>query len=602
MTPAAEPSVPARREAPSMRLFLPAALLLAWLCLPLAPVPDFWLTLANYAGIAAIVAVGLVVLTGYGGMTSFGQATFMGFGAYATALLTTQAGFSPWLALPCAVAVSGLAALPIGAVTLRLSGHYLALGTIAWSVSIYYVFANLDAFGRNDGISGIPPLRLGGLELTSSRSYFVVVWLAVGLALLLTRNLLDSRAGRAIRALRGGAAAAASFGVDLPRTRILAFTYAAVLAGLAGWLYAHMQRSVNPTPFGLNASIEYLLMAVVGGAGALPGALLGAGLVTLVNDQLQTLLPRLLGHAGSYETIVFGALLVLALQTAPEGLWPLLRRGTPRAHPRPVADAEPLPRRGLPEAGAPVLRATGLRKSFGGLVAVNGLDIRLDAQEIVGLIGPNGAGKSTTFDLLTGVARLSAGQVRVLGHDLRHATPQRLARLGVARSFQHVKLVPGMSVIENVAIGAHLRGRAGAASALLRLDRAEERRLFAEAARQIARVGLADEAGRPADSLALGQQRVAEIARALCLDPAILLLDEPAAGLRLAEKQGLAALLRRLRGDGVTILLVEHDMDFVMGLADRLVVMEFGAKLAEGQAAQVRADPAVIEAYLGAPA
>ena len=593
-----------------MNRLLPAAALVAWLCVPFVPgVPNFWITLANYAGLASIVAVGLVVLTGYGGMTSFGQATFMGFGAYTTALLTTQAGVSPWLALPAAVAASGVAALLIGSVTLRLSGHYLALGTIAWSVSLYYVFGNLDFFGRNDGISAIPPLRLGDLALTSSRSYFVVVWVVVAGVLLLTRNLLDSRAGRAIRALRGGAAAAASFGVNLPGTRVLAFTYAAMLAGLAGWLYAHMQRSVNPTPFGLNAGIEYLLMAVVGGAGSIWGALLGAGLVTVVNDQLQNWLPRLLGHQGNYETIVFGILLVIVLQTAPEGIWPHLRGLFGAAGPRlrPVADAVPLPIRTLPvrtlpARGAPVLAAVGLRKTFGGLVAVNDIALHLDAGEIVGLIGPNGAGKSTTFNLLTGVARPTAGQVRFLGQDVSASTPPRVAALGIARSFQHVKLVPGMSVLENVALGAHLRGSAGPLRALLRLDRAEEARLFAEARRQIDRVGLAAFTSQAADSLALGQQRVVEIARALCLDPVLLLLDEPAAGLRHAEKQDLAALLRRLRADGVTILVVEHDMDFVMNLTDRLVVMEFGAKLAEGPAASIRADPRVIEAYLGSAA
>ena len=580
----------------------PLLLLAAWLCLPLLPVPNFWITLANYAGIAAIVAVGLVVLTGYGGMTSFSQATFMGFGAYTTALLTTQAGLSPWLTLPCAMLAAGVAALLIGAITLRLSGHYLALGTLAWAVSLYYVVANLDVFGRNDGISGIPPLHLGSLPLISSRAYFAVVWIAVALVLLTTRNLLDSRAGRAIRALRGGTAAAASFGVNLARTRMLAFVYAAVLAGLAGWLYAHMQRSVNPTPFALNASIEYLLMAVIGGIGSLPGALLGAALFTVVNDQLQNLLPRLLGSAGSYETIVFGALLVLLLQTAPEGLWPLLARRAPALRPRAITGGNPLPRRTMPAPGTTVLRTRGLRRTFGGLVAVNDIALHLDAGEIVGLIGPNGAGKSTTFNLLTGVDRPTAGTVELLGQTLPHATPQRVASLGIARSFQHVKLVPGMSVIENVAIGAHLRGRAGPLPALLRLDRAEEATLFTNAAHQLDRVGLTAEAFRPADSLALGQQRVVEIARALSLDPAVLLLDEPAAGLRHHEKQELAALLRRLRDDGVTILLVEHDMDFVMGLTDRLVVMEFGTKLAEGPAAAVRANPAVIEAYLGAPA
>ncbi len=575
--------------------------LVLWLALPFVPgVPLYWVTLANYAGIGAVVAVGLVVLTGVGGMTSFAQATFMGFGAYATALLTTRLGWSPWLTLPASLGVSALAALLIGAITLRLSGHYLALGTIAWAVSFYYLFGNSDLVNRNDGISDIPPVRVLGHALLGGRAYFVVIWIAVAAALLLTRNLLDSRVGRSLRALRGGSAAA-SCGVHLARIRLLAFTWAATLAGLAGWLYAHMQRSVNPTPFGLDASIEYLLMAVLGGAAFLPGAVLGAALFVLVNDWLQDLLPRLLGGRSGFETVVFGALLVLVLQVAPEGLWPHVRRLLPRRPPRSrPAEAAPLPARALPSPGTPLLEADSLRKQFGGLVAVGGVSLRVDAAEIVGLIGPNGAGKSTTFNLLTGVARPTAGAVRFEGRDIAGLAPPAVAALGIARSFQHVKLVPGMSAVENVALGAHLRGRKGALAAMLRLDRAEEDRLFAEAYRQLARVGLATHAERPADSLALGQQRAVEIARALCLDPVLLLLDEPAAGLRLQEKQELATLLRRLREEGVAILLVEHDVDFVMRLTDRLVVMDFGQKLAEGSADAIRQDPRVIEAYLGA--
>ena len=574
----------------------------AWLVLPFVPgVPLYWVTLANYAGIGAIVATGLVVLTGVGGMTSFGQATFMGFGAYTTALLTTG-GVSPWLALPAALAVSAVAAVLIGAVTLRLSGHYLALGTIAWAVSFFYIFGNLDLLHRNDGIQGIPPVSVAGHALLGSRGYFVVVWVAVVAVQVLTRNLLDSRVGRALRALRGGAGAAASFGVGLPRTRLLAFTYAATLAGLAGWLYAHMQRSVSPTPFSLNASIEYLLMAVIGGAASLPGAILGAALVVVTNDRLQDWLPRLIGAQGNYEIVVFGVLLVVVLQGAPEGLWPLIRGRFPagRRRARPVGAA--LARRVPAAAGTVLLEAAHLSKRFGGLVAVDDISFSVAAGEIVGLIGPNGAGKSTTFNLLTGVTRPDGGVIRFAGEAITGRTPPQVARLGIARSFQHVKLVPGMSALENVALGAHARGRAGAGRALLRLDRGEEGRLFAEAGLQLARVGLGDAAERVADSLALGQQRIVELARALCLDPALLLLDEPAAGLRLHEKQELAALLRGLSAEGTAILLVEHDMDFVMRLTDRLVVMEFGRKLAEGSAAAVRADPLVVAAYLGAAA
>jgi ABC-type branched-subunit amino acid transport system ATPase component len=237
------------------------------------------------------------------------------------------------------------------------------------------------------------------------------------------------------------------------------------------------------------------------------------------------------------------------------------------------------------------------------VIAVNDVSFDVRAREIVALIGPNGAGKSTTFNLITGVLTTTGGTISVLGNKVDNAPPQEVVKLGVARTFQHVKLVPDMTVLENVAIGAHLRGSAGAISSMFRLDRADEAKLLAEAARQIERVGLADQMDQLAGSLSLGQQRIVEIARALCVDPLLLLLlDEPAAGLRHMEKQRLAALLRQLRDGGMSVLLVEHDMGFVMDLADRVVVLDFGTKIAEGTPAEIKTNPDVIKAYLGATA
>jgi ABC-type branched-subunit amino acid transport system ATPase component/ABC-type branched-subunit amino acid transport system permease subunit len=585
------------------RLLLLFALVMA--AIPFVPgLPPFWIVLLDNIGLSALVAMGLVLLTGVGGLTSFGQAAFCGFGAYTTAVLTTAYGLSPWLTLPASLVVSGAFAVALGLITVRLSGHYLPLGTLAWGLGLFYLFSKLEFLGRNDGISGIPPLAIGSSKMTDPGAMYFAIWTAVVLAALLTMNLLDSRTGRAIRALRRGHVASEAFGIEPSRAKLLVFVYAAVLAGLSGWLYAHFQRAVNPTPFGAQAGIEYLFIAVVGGAGYVWGGVLGAAIVVVLKEILQGYLPYLFHGEGQLEIIVFGILLVVLLQLAPNGVWPWLTRRLPfKPTRKPSIPSLALPPRAKIAAGSgALLKIDHARKQFGGVMAVNDVSFSVDRREIVALIGPNGAGKSTTFNLITGVLAGGGGAISVLGRTLDGAKPQEVTRLGVARTFQHVKLVADMTVLENVAIGAHLRGHAGALASMFRLDRTDEARLLAEATRQVERVGLSAQTDTLAGNLSLGQQRIVEIARALAADPVLLLLDEPAAGLRHFEKQQLAKLLRELRDGGMSVLLVEHDMGFVMNLADRVVVLDFGTKIAEGAPDAVKADPEVIRAYLGAVA
>ncbi len=571
--------------------------LLVLLCVPL--LPSFYLTMGSYIGLYSIVAIGLVLLTGVTGLTSFGQAAFMGLGAYSSAVLTSQLAWSPWLTLFAALLLTIVIAFVLGAITLRMGGHYLPLATIAWGISLYFMFGTVPLLGGSTGISDLPALNLLGLELRDERLFYYLIWGVCLAALWISTNLLDSREGRAIRALKGGVTMVEAFGASGLRLKNIVFIYSAVLSCLAGWLYAHMQRFVNPSPFGLNQGIEFLFMIIIGGPFSFWGAITGATVITLLKTVLQGILPKFIGQAGNFEIIVFGIIIVVVLQWMRGGIWTLVEMLLPPKENKPVNDTSDLAVRIQPSKGTPLLKVNDMIKAYGGLVAVKNMSFEVASGEIVGLIGPNGAGKSTMFNLISGEIPRTAGSVHFESHTISGLHPSQIAKLGLSRTFQHVRLISGMTTLENVMIGAYLRTHDGIFSAGLKLNRATDERVRAEAAKQLRRVGLEEYMFVPAGSLSLGKQRIVEIARALCADPMLLLLDEPAAGLRYLEKKELAHLLSELRSAGLSVLIVEHDMEFLMNLVDRIVVMEFGEKLAEGLPHEIRSNPAVLEAYLG---
>jgi len=573
----------------------------AFIALAPAMFGNFTITLMNYIGIYAMATLGLVLMTGIAGLTSFGQAAFIGIGAYATAWYTVAHAGSPWIGLLLALALTALVATILGAATLRLGGHFLPLSTISWGIAIYFLFGNADALGRYSGLSGIPPISIGPISFEGTVAVYFLIWGALGLVMLLCSNLLDSRQGRAMRCLRGGTALVESLAMDSFRLRLAVFVLAGLQAGLSGWFYAHMQRYVGPIQFDVDAGIELLLMALVGGAGQITGAVVGSAIVTLAKNFLQDVLPAVTRYSGQFEIVVFGVLFVILLQKARGGVVPIIKKYLPRAEQKLLpASAAPLSRRArTTESGQPVLSIDGATKWFGALAAVNNVSFAVKPREVLGLIGPNGAGKSTLLNLITGMLKPNSGTIYFQGSDITRLAPRYIAAAGMARTFQHVKLRPNMTLLDNVLLGVYSRTRSGFIAGALRLDRVEEGSARFEALQQLRRVGLGDRFGELAGNLPLGQQRLLEVARALAADPTLLVLDEPAAGLRRLEKQTLSDLLRELRAQGMTIILVEHDMEFVMNLVDRIVVMDFGVKLAEGLPAAIRTDARVQEAYLG---
>lgn len=594
-----QPEIRSSWRTPGIASLAAAICLFAIACIIAVLGPQYDVTLLVTVGLTALAAMGLTLLL-IAGQVSLGQAAFMAIGAYVAAILARDHGVPSILALLIGTAASAIAGIIVGAITLRLKGHFLPLATLAIGIATSAgIVAAGSLTGGASGLGQIPPLAIGPLELSNERAFAIAVWSIVAVAAGGFSRLLHSRTGRAVAALKTNVEMAEVFGVNAARLRLVVFVVAATLAGLSGGLYAFYFKFLSPAPFGLTSSINLLIACIFGGMSHPFGAVLGATAITALEMVLQNTLARMLGLSGHVEMIVFGIVLIGVLLRWPGGIWSALRRVWPTfSIARPARNIELTPSKRGAE-GEDLLKVTEIARNFGGLKALQGVSFSVGPDQIVGLIGPNGAGKSTTFNIATGLLQPSEGSVLLMGAP----PPSRVSDLvhrGVSRTFQHVRIVPELTVLENVAFGAYAQGRSGIISGMFAFDRGEEAATFAKAWRALEIVELDGLAHEPASRLAMGQARLVEVARALISRPRLLLLDEPAAGLRTGEKLKLVTLLHRLKRAGMSVLLVEHDMDLVMNCVDRVVVLDRGQGLMTGHPDEVRRDERVIAAYLGA--
>jgi branched-chain amino acid transport system ATP-binding protein/branched-chain amino acid transport system permease protein len=549
------------------------------------------------AGLLVIITAGLNVLAGFTGQISLGHAGFYAIGAYAAALFTIKAGWNPALASLAAVALAAFIGAAVAGAALRVSGPYLAMVTIAFGIIVEGILVEwVSLTGGPGGVFNIP-------KPTLRASYWLILAVAA-LSLWLIANLRASAWGRACLAVRDSDVAAESLGLSAHYVRTVAFSVSAAFAGAAGALFAFLNGYISPDSFTLQASILYLLALLFGGMGFTAGPVVG-GLVL-------TLLPELLTRLADYRLILYGGLLLLSIYWLPAGLVGALTRGRPRRHLEAPVTAAPVtetPRTAgaetAPATSDPLLRIEGVSVAFGGLAALAGVSLTVPPRGIHALIGPNGAGKTTLLNVLSGFIAPDVGSARLADRAIAGEPPHAIARLGVARTFQTAQLFAELTTLENVAVGVAGRRLGSVLAALLATPGARRReRVLAETAQALlAAMGLAEWADRPADALPAGLRRRMEIARALATRPRLLLLDEPAAGLSPAEIKGLDAQLTAVRDrGGPAIILVEHHMDLVMAISDRVTVLDDGRVIAGGSPEAVRRDPAVIEAYLGASA
>jgi branched-chain amino acid transport system ATP-binding protein len=555
-------------------------------------------------GLTAIAGTGLNVVVGMTGQISLGHVGFYAIGAYVVGVLTTTLGWSFWPALPAAAALAGLAGLLLAIPALRVRGPYLAMVTIAFGFVIEQSAAEWKALtGGWNGLSGIPAPALFGWSFSERDIAYFTLALAV-FSTVLYGILSTSVWGRAMRAVRDSEIASASIGLDAVSMRATAFAISAALTGTAGGVFASTTNFISPESFPFLQSILFLLAVMVGGVDSVFGPWIGASIVVLV--------PESLSWVGQYQVLFVGVLMLAVLWVAPSGVSGLIGSLWARCNAVASAGIDRLPAKGHTESGVSrvdvsaflsagvgvgaSLAVRDLSLTFGGVKALDGLSFDARPGEITSVIGPNGAGKSTALNLICGFYRAVAGSVRLGDQEITGLASHRIARIGIARTYQTSQLFSSMSVAENVLMGLR-RGRLGAGAFIATEN---DRTSLDQVESVLAFVGYRGPMNRPAGALSFVDRRLVEIARALATRPALIALDEPAAGLDAADKATLKEALRRIAKAGIAVVLVEHDIDLVMGLSNRVVVLDAGTKIAEGPPERVASDSKVIEAYLGA--